>query len=66
VDKYTYGFAHQAINGIPLVGRNGGIPAHRPNCACGGDASDVNTPAGAEEAATISSMTGDRKAVGEA
>lgn len=28
VDKYTYGFAYQAINGVTFVGHNGGTPGY--------------------------------------
>ncbi|MGO9961005.1 MAG: serine hydrolase [Solirubrobacteraceae bacterium] len=28
IDKYTYGFAYQAINGISFVGHNGGTPGY--------------------------------------
>lgn len=28
VDKYTYGFAYQAINGVTFVGHNGGAPGY--------------------------------------
>ena len=27
-DKYTYGFAYQAINGVTFVGHNGGTPGY--------------------------------------
>lgn len=29
VDKYTYGFAYQAINGVTFVGHNGGTPGYQ-------------------------------------
>jgi hypothetical protein len=28
VDMGTYGFAYQAINGVPFVGHNGGTPGY--------------------------------------
>jgi CubicO group peptidase (beta-lactamase class C family) len=28
VDKYTYGFAYQAINGVTFIGHNGGTPGY--------------------------------------
>lgn len=28
VDKYTYGFAYQAVNGVTFVGHNGGTPGY--------------------------------------
>jgi hypothetical protein len=28
VDKYTYGFAYQAVSGVVFVGHNGGTPCH--------------------------------------
>jgi CubicO group peptidase (beta-lactamase class C family) len=28
VDKYTYGFAYQAVNGVTFIGHNGGTPGY--------------------------------------
>jgi CubicO group peptidase (beta-lactamase class C family) len=28
VDKYTYGFAYQQVNGVTFVGHNGGTPGY--------------------------------------